>query len=107
MTNYPHLCQKPLPKDDLLDENEKELIQSVSLIEDSESDHAAGDEAAVQGTFLQSEDDQERDDEADKQSSTSSPSDSWEKSMAKISKLRAQQPRHSLSKDSWSCLVLE
>ena len=84
-------------EDDLLDENEKELIRNVSLIEDSESDHAAGDDDdAVQETCLQSEDDQEEDDEADEQSSTSSPSDSWEKSIAKISKLRAQQPRHSL-----------
>ena len=56
MTNFPRLCQELLPKDDLLDENEKELIQNVSLIEDSESDHAAGDDAAIQGTFLQSED---------------------------------------------------
>ena len=45
---------------------------------------------------MQSEDDQEEDDEAEEQSSTSSPTDSWEKRMAMISKLRAQQPRHSL-----------
>ena len=57
-------------EDDLLDENEKELIRNVSLIEDSESDHAAGDDDAVQETFLQSENDQEGDDEADEQSST-------------------------------------
>lgn len=82
-------------EDDFLDENEKELIRNVTLIEDCESDHAAGEEA-VQGTCGQSEDEEEEDDEAEGQSSNSSQTDSWEKNMAKISKLRDQQPRHSL-----------
>ena len=82
-------------EDDFLDENEKELIRNVTLIEDCESDHAAGEEA-VQGTCGQSEDEEEEDDEAEGQSSNSSQTDSWEKYMAKISKLRDQQPRDSL-----------
>ena len=82
-------------EDDFLDENEKELIRNVTLIKDCENDHAAGDEA-VQGTCGQREDEEEEDDEAEGQSSNSSQTDSWEKNMAKISKLRDQQPRHSL-----------
>ncbi|KAL9976533.1 hypothetical protein ACROYT_G013847 [Oculina patagonica] len=38
-------------------EKEKELIRNVTLIEDCESDHVAGDEA-VQGTCGQSEDEE-------------------------------------------------
>ncbi len=52
-------------EDDFLDENEEELIRNVTLVEDSESDYVAGDEA-VQGTCGKSEEEEKEDDEAQK-----------------------------------------
>lgn len=86
----------PASEEDLLDENEKERIRNLTM-EDSESDNASGDDA-VQETCGQSEDEHslDEDDERAEDNPNSSYSDSWEENLARISKLRDQQPRHSL-----------
>ena len=82
-------------QEDLVDETEKQKIQTLSM-EDSESDNNREDDR-IQVTHGESEDEQSLDeDENAEESLNSSYSDSWEENLAKISKLRDQKPQHSL-----------